>query len=183
MLDYYDADAVSEAFLVGLPTVRAELDCSVTRLAYQRVAHALRQDVFRAAGEAFAGRVAATRDPDPYPDHASMVRAAERARDGRGPFLVSDVNHGHPYWTPTENYLFRVHHDAVHVLTGAPAFTYRGEVDTARATVEALGGDGLVRAIIMAEIAGQSAHFETRGAFPTVLGMQAVCLRPWAHGF
>lgn len=121
----------------------------------------------------FEANVARSPDADPYPGWPEMLAA------GR-PFMVSDTCHNHAVWTDLENYLFRVHHDAIHILTTAPAFSFAGEVVTWFHTALDLDINprhpsraGLA---LFVEIVGQSAHFAKHGAFPVNGdGMQPLC--------
>jgi len=143
--------------------------------AYRSAIEAIETD-HAALIQAFGGYVAPSPEADPYPDNASMVAAAAEARRHRSPFLVSDVCHGHPLWDDASNWSFRAHHDACHVLSGAEAFTYRGELGTYLYTCGRLSvaWDSPVGLVLLAEILGQAAWFEAFGTFPTADGRQLV---------
>lgn len=145
------------------------------RAAYRTLMDAIAGDVFTAADEAFSGGVALSDEADPYPTWNAM-RAA--ARDDSAPFYVSRANCNHPVLTAAENYLWRVHHDAVHVLANAPAFSYTGEVEAFRATVDRLELDGPALGALCMELVGQSAWFQVYGVFPTWCKRQRISGAP-----
>ena len=145
--------------------------------AYESAACQIQWDL-SATREAFRQPVKRSRESDPYADSAAITAAAGASRAGGLPFEVSDVNHGHPIWSDSQNFAFRAHHDACHVLSGSPAFTYAGEVSTYLYTIGRLRVSiwSPVGQALLAEIVGQSAVYETTGEFPTIEGRQAVRL-------
>ena len=71
-------------------------------------------------------------------------------------------------WSDAENYTFRMHHEAIHVLSDAPAFDLGGEAATWIATCRDLGVPTTKRVglILFGEIVGQAKYFEKTGVFP-----------------
>ena len=158
----------------SLPDGRYDPD---TIRAYKDARRAFGQDFGRAVSLAF-GSVAPSDLADPYPDWETMGRAAGAARAGFAPFLVSNVEHAHPLWSDAENWTFRAHHDAIHELSGHPAFTFEGETAVVVSTVRALVRYNLTShgaACLVSEIIGQAQAFGQTGTFPrTEDGLQRV---------
>lgn len=144
-------------------------ECSErTRAAYHGLLDACASDT--AIHEAMPHGYRPSQDAAPYVDVGTMQHSA-RAR----PLRVSDVEHNGAFLgNDTLNYLFRAHHDAMHILTGC-SFELEGEMDIAAETIDRLGLVGDQAAVLTAEVVGQAAYYKWVGSFPlTTDGLQPI---------
>ena len=147
---------------------------------YDSLARRIRQASPAAFLRAFGSKgtpIASLTDPTAvgvmYPDLRAAWRfglrgAAYNARRYGSTVRVFDGEHNHKVWTDRQNFLFRCHHDAIHVLEDAD-FSLEGEIRTWAATCVDLGIhdiDSEAARVLYGEIVMQRPYFEEHGSFP-----------------
>lgn len=130
---------------------------------------------------AFHGLVVPSK-ADPYANWDEIRTAAMVAKVGGEPFKVHDNAHNHLLWSDADNYAFRVHHEAMHVLHDSPAFEVDGEAYVWLHTCEDLGytPTGVPGLVLFGEIVGQAKYYDKTGQFPVVNGKQPAITDPHA---